>query len=229
VLFDLDGVLTDTAEVHARCWKEAFDELLRRRARQRGEAWQPFDPVDDYLRFVDGKPRLEGARDFLAARGVRLDEADPDSPETIAERKDALFARALERDGVRAYPGSLRWLEQLRSQGFRTAVVSASHHCSAVLRAAGIQSLFDTRVDGGTADELQLRGKPAPDTFLEAARRLGVPAPRAVVVEDAIAGVEAGRAGGFGLVIGVARHAAPEALRAAGADRVVADLAELLG
>lgn len=233
VLFDLDGVLTDTASLHAHCWKRVFDEVLERWAKRRGEAFRPFAIEGDYLRYVDGKPRLDGARDFLAARGIEL-RAGSDaaaafgSPASIAERKDALFERALASEGVHVYEGSLRWLRRLRSLGLRTAVVSASRHCAAVLRAAGIAELFGAQVDGNVAERLGLAGKPAPDTFLEAARELGVAPARAVVVEDAIAGVRAGRSGGFGLVIGVARRGAPDALARAGADRVVQDLEEML-
>lgn len=233
VLFDLDGVLTDTASLHARCWKRVFDEFLERWAKQRGEPFRAFDVEGDYLRYVDGKPRVDGARDFLVARGVELREssgaaADLDCLASVAEQKDALFERALESEGVRAYEGSVRWVRRLRSLGLHTAVVSASHHCAAVLRAAGIAELFDVRVDGQLAERLQLAGKPAPDSFLEAARELRVAPNRAVVVEDAIAGVRAGRAGSFGLVIGVARRGAPDALVLAGADRVVRDLEEML-
>jgi len=233
VLFDLDGVLTDTANVHARCWKQVFDEVLERWAKERGETFRPFDIEGDYLRYVDGKPRLDGARDFLVARGIELRESSGeatvrDSLDRIAERKDALFEQVLESEGVEVYDGTMRWVHQLRSAGFGTAVVSASHHCAAVLRAAGIAEHFDARVDGIVAERLQLKGKPAPDTYLEAARELGVTASRAIVVEDAIAGVRAGQAGGFGLVIGVARRGAPDALLVAGADRVVRDLEEML-
>jgi len=232
VLFDLDGVLTDTASLHARCWKRVFDEVLDHWAKQRGERFQPFDIDGDYLRYVDGKPRVDGARDFLAARGIELREGSGagslDSIARIAERKDELFEEVLESEGVEAYEGSVQWLRQLRSAGLRTAVVSASHHCAAVLRAAGIAELFDARVDGDVAERLQLPGKPAPEPFLEAARALGVAVARAVVVEDAIAGVRAGRSGGFGLVVGVARHGSRAALSQAGADLVVRDLDEML-
>lgn len=232
VLFDLDGVLTDTARLHARCWKRVFDDFLERWAAQRGEDFRPFDEDGDYLSYVDGKPRLDGVRDFLASRGIDLRgdsrPASFESPARIAERKDALFGRALASEGVQAYDGSVRWLRRLRQLGFRTAVVSASRHCAAVVRAAGLEGLFDTRVDGEVAARLQLAGKPAPDTFLQAARELGVAPGRAVVVEDAIAGVRAGRAGRFALVIGVARRATLEELSAAGADLVVRDLEEML-
>ena len=233
VLFDLDGVLTDTASLHATCWKRVFDELLERLTKKRGETFRPFEIETDYLRYVDGKARLDGVRDFLASRGLGVPEgfphsAEEDSVHGIGHRKDALFALALGSEGVEVYEGSLRWLRQLRAAGLRTAVVSASHHCAEVLRVAGIDGLFDVRVDGQVADCLALAGKPGPDTFLEAARGLGVEPPRAVVVEDALSGVQAGRAGGFGMVVGVARRGNQEALIAAGADVVVSDLGEML-
>jgi beta-phosphoglucomutase family hydrolase len=233
-LLDLDGVVTDTARLHALCWKSAFDELLERRSRTTGEPFRPFDLEADYLAYVDGKPRWDGVRDFLASRGIRLPEgaadapAEEDSVAGLARRKDDAFERRLREEGVDVYPGSVRWLHHLRSAGLRTAVVSSSHHCEEVLRAAGLEALFDARVDGFVADRLGLPGKPAPDAFCEGARRLGVAPARALVVEDALAGVAAGRAGGFGLVIGVARHGNAAELAAAGADRVVGDLAELL-
>ncbi len=231
VVFDLDGVLTDTATLHARCWKRVFDEVLERWAKRSGEPFRPFDAEADYVRYVDGKPRADGARDFLASRGILLPKAGSgaeDSPQCIAKRKDALLEQALATEGVHVYEGSLRWLRWLRELEFHTAVVSASRHCAVVLHAAGIEDLFEVRVDGEVARRLGLAGKPAPDTFLHAARELGVAPERAIVVEDALAGVAAGRAGGFGLVIGVARRAAPAALAEAGADRVVHDLEELL-
>lgn len=234
VLFDLDGVVTDTARVHALCWKQVFDELLERRARARGARFEPFDLEADYSRYVDGKARRDGVRDFLASRGIELSEGAADAAESeesvagIARRKDALFTETLEKEGVQVYPGTVRWMRQLRDEGLRLAVVSASHHCREVLRAAGLEDLFDARVDGHTADRLGLSGKPAPDVFLEAAHELGVEPARAVVVEDALAGVAAGRAGRFGVVVGVARHGNAGDLSEAGADIVVADLAELL-
>jgi alpha,alpha-trehalose phosphorylase len=217
VLFDLDGVLTSTAAVHARAWKEVFDAVLPPDA--------PFDLERDYLAHVDGKPREDGVRDFLASRGI---DAGETTVHAIAERKQALVERALLRSGVSAFPGSVRWVLQLRLSGVKTAVVSSSTNAGTVLRAAGIQDLFDLRVDGGDVARLQLSGKPAPDGFLEAASRLGVAAERAVVVEDAVAGVQAGRAGRFGLVIGVSRGASSDELLAAGADLVVDDLEELV-
>jgi alpha,alpha-trehalose phosphorylase len=221
VLFDLDGVLTSTAALHASCWKRVFDEALADWTRRTGESQEPFGEAD-YLAHVDGKPRHDGVRDFLRARGV---DGDVDA---IADRKQALVERELAEGGVEAFPGSVGWVLHLRRAGVRTAVVSSSANCTDVLRAAGISTLFDLTVDGRDIVELGLRGKPAPDGFLEAARRLEVPPARAVVVEDALAGVAAGRAGEFGLVIGVARSAAHTDLRSAGADIVVDDLEELM-
>jgi alpha,alpha-trehalose phosphorylase len=220
-LFDLDGVLTSTAALHQRCWKQVFDEALADWTARTGEPQEPFGEAD-YLAHVDGKPRHDGARDFLAARGV---DGDVDA---IADRKQALVERELGEGGVEAFPGSVAWVLHLLRGGMRTAVVSSSANCDDVLRAAGIASLFELTVDGHDIAQLGLRGKPAPDGFLEAARRLDVAPERAVVVEDAIAGVAAGRAGAFGLVIGVARSATPSDLRSAGADLVVEDLQEML-
>jgi len=234
VLFDLDGVLTDTAKVHAACWQRMFDEYLRRRAESRGEPFVPFDQDADYKRYVDGKPRYDGVQSFLAARGIELPPGAPDDPsgrETVCglgNRKNALLHEVLASEGVTVYDGSRRLLRQLQRLGIRLAVVSSSRNCAAVLQAAGLASAFERRVDGEVAARLGLAGKPAPDTFLEAARQLGVEPQRAVVIEDAFSGVQAGRAGGFGLVIGVARHGEDEALRRHGADIVVTDLAELL-
>jgi alpha,alpha-trehalose phosphorylase len=215
VLFDLDGVLTSTTPLHAACWKQAFDEFLT----------EPFDIERDYLAHVDGKPRHEGVRDLLLSRGI---QPAPELVNAVADRKQALVAHALESGGVDAFPGSVRWVEQLRDAGVCTAVVSASANCGAVLRAAGIDRLFDAKVDGGDVERLGLRGKPAPDGFLEAASRLGARPARSIVVEDALAGVAAGRSGDFGLVIGVARGTTPAELRRAGADIVVDDLQELV-
>jgi alpha,alpha-trehalose phosphorylase len=213
VLFDLDGVLTSTTALHAASWKQTFEEVL-------GE---PFDAERDYLAHVDGKPREAGVRDFLASRGIH---AAPERVRAIADHKQGLVEAALAAGGVQAYAGSVLWLEQLRDDGVRTAVVTSSANSRAVLEAAGIGGFFDVTVDGTDIARLGLAGKPAPDGFLEAARRLRVPPRRAVVVEDALAGVAAGRAGDFGLVIGVARAAAHGDLRAAGADVVVDDLGE---
>ena len=234
VLFDKDGVLTETATLHAEAWKWTFDNFLRLRAETSGEQVERFDVEDDYRRYVDGKPRYDGVRSFLASRGIELAEGDPTDPpiaDTVAglgNRKNELVVELIETEGVRAFPGSVRLVEDLRRQRFRTAVVSSSANCGAVLRSAGIDHLFDTQVDGIVAAELGLPGKPAPDTFLFAARSLQVAPERAVVVEDALAGVEAGRAGGFGLVIGVDRLNQAQALRDHGANLVVADLGELV-
>jgi alpha,alpha-trehalase len=233
-LFDLDGVLTDTARIHADCWKRTFDELLRRRAEATGEPFLPFDPEGDYRLYVDGKPRFDGVRAFLQSRGIELpegDDGDPADAETVrgvGNRKNLLVAEAINPETIDVYDGSMTLVRRLRDMGKRMAVVSSSANAAAVLAAAGIADLFDVRVDGVVARERGLPGKPAPDTFLEAARELNVDPKRAVVVEDAIAGVQAGRDGDFGCVIGIARHDEPDELRRNGADLVVADLAELL-
>jgi alpha,alpha-trehalose phosphorylase len=219
VLFDMDGVLTATSALHAAAWKQTFDEVLVRRGQR------PFDAGQEYLAHVDGKPRLDGVRDFLRARHIPATES---LVREIADRKQALVERALAAGDVEAFPGSVRWVRALRRAGVLTAVVSSSSNAGSVLRAAGIDGLFDLTVDGGDVARLGLRGKPAPDGFLAAAAQLDVDPARAVVVEDALAGVAAGRAGGFGLVIGVARGAAPAALLTAGADMVVEDLAEMV-
>ncbi|GIG59787.1 hydrolase [Longispora fulva] len=224
-LFDLDGVLTRTATVHAAAWKDLFDGYLSERARATGEPFVPFDPVEDYDRYVDGRPRADGTREFLASRGVHLDENEV---RELGDRKNALVLRRLRHDGVDAYEGSVRYVHAVRAAGLRTAVVSASTNCRAVLAAAGIAELFDARIDGVVTTRRGLAGKPAPDTYLEAARELGVPAGEAAVFEDALAGVRAGRAGAFGYVVGVDRVGQAADLRAAGADVVVTDLADLL-
>ena len=233
-LFDLDGVLTQTAKVHAAAWKEMFDGFLRRRSARTGEQFVPFDLVDDYDEYVDGKPRYDGVRSFLASRAITLPEgdgADPPTAETIAglgNWKNELVLALLHRDGVEAYEGSVRYVHAVRDAGLHRAVVSSSANCREVLEAAGIEDLFEVRVDGLVAEREHLRGKPEPDTFLAAARALEVPPARAAVFEDALAGVAAGRAGRFGLVVGVDRVGQAEALRTHGADVVVRDLAELL-
>jgi beta-phosphoglucomutase family hydrolase len=227
-LFDLDGVLTKTAEVHARAWKQTFDRFLAKR----GE--EPFDLVHDYDEYVDGKPRLDGVRDFLASRGIELPEGSPDDPtdaETIdglGNAKNELVLHLIREEGVEAYEGSVRYLHAAREAGLRRAVVSSSHNCKQVLAAAGIEDLLEVRVDGIVAEERGLKGKPAPDTFLEGARELGIDPERAAVFEDALAGVQAGRDGGFGCVVGVDRAGQREALLAHGATVVVDDLADLL-
>jgi len=234
VLFDLDGVLTSTATIHSSCWKTTFDEFLRQRAAQKKEAFRPFEIPTDYKRYVDGKLRYEGVSSFLASRDIALPKGTPEDPPTVetvcglGNHKDELVKAATARGEVESYPGSVALVRQLREQGIRTAVVSSSNNCEQVLRAAGILDLFELRVDGVVASELGLPGKPAPDTFLEATRMLGVSPARAVVVEDAIAGIQAARAGGFGLVVGVDREGSSDALRTEGADVVVTDLAELL-
>jgi trehalose 6-phosphate phosphatase len=233
VIFDLDGVVTRTAEVHAQAWKQLFDEYLAARARRLGESFRPFDRSSDYRRFVDGKPRYEGVASFLASRGIELPFGSPEDPEEretvcgLGNRKNRYFREALARRGVDPYPTTLELIARLRERGVRTAIVSSSRNCAAVLEAAGIRELFDAKVDGVDAAELGLPGKPDPAVFLDAARRLGVAPAQTAVVEDAIAGVEAGRRGGFGLVVGVDRAAQFEALVAAGADVVVGDLGEL--
>jgi beta-phosphoglucomutase family hydrolase len=233
-LFDLDGVLTRTAELHAVAWKQNFDDLLRRRASAAGEDFVAFDAVRDYDAYVDGKPRADGVRSFLASRGIELPEGSPvDAPtaDTVAAvggRKNELVLRLMAERGVAAYPGSLSFLAAAGAAGLGRAVVTSSENASAVLRAAGLEGVFAVQVDGRVARELGLAGKPAPDVFAEAARRLGVAPAQAAVFEDALAGVAAGRAGGFGLVVGVDRVGQAAALRAHGADVVVADLAELV-
>lgn len=234
VLFDLDGVLTATARIHARCWKRMFDEYLRARAARRGEPFEPFDTERDYLPYVDGKPRYDGVQSFLASRGIELPWGDPsDTPnrETVCglgNQKNLLFNEALAEERPEVYAGAVAYVCHLRDRGVKTAVVTASKNATAVLRAAGIEQLFDAQLDGVVAAELGLAGKPAPDTFLEAARRLAVEPGCAAVVEDAVSGVQAGRAGGFGLVIGVDRGGNAAALAANGADIVVRDVGELL-
>jgi beta-phosphoglucomutase family hydrolase len=233
-LFDLDGVLTQTAKVHAAAWKTMFDEFLRERAQRDGVPFVPFDAGADYDQWVDGKPREAGVRDFLAARGIVLPEGtrdDPPGADTVnglGTRKNALVLELIERNGVEPYEGSVRYLHAARDAGLRRAVVSSSNNCQAVVAAAGIEELLEARVDGITAHEQGLHGKPAPDTFLAGARLLGVEPSRAVVFEDALAGVAAGRAGRFGFVVGVNRVGQREALLAHGADIVVDDLSELL-
>ncbi|MFE2074160.1 HAD family hydrolase [Streptomyces misionensis] len=233
-LFDLDGVLTQTATVHAAAWKEMFDAYLRERAAREGTPFVPFDATRDYDAYVDGRPREDGVRTFLASRRVRLPEGTPDDPpdaETVyglGTRKNELVLRRIREDGVRPYEGSVRFLHAVREAGLRCAVVSSSANARDVLTAAGIGDLFDGRIDGVVAHERRLRGKPAPDTYLEAARELAVEPGAAAVFEDALAGVAAGRAGRFGLVVGVDRVGQADELRAHGADVVVRDLAELL-
>jgi beta-phosphoglucomutase family hydrolase len=223
-LFDLDGVLTQTAKLHARAWKHTFDAYLREHSRATGEPFVAFQPVD-YTRYVDGKLRLDGARGFLESRGIHLPDEEVAE---IAERKDALFKQLLRNEHVETYEGSVRFLEAVRQAGLRTAVVSASKNCADVLASAGLSSMFDARIDGQVAAKEHLAGKPAPDTFLAAAQTLGVDPREAAVFEDALSGVEAGRAGHFGYVVGVDRADQAAELREHGADIVVTDLATLL-
>jgi HAD superfamily hydrolase (TIGR01509 family) len=230
----LDGVLTETATLHAQAWKAVFDELLERRAEETGEVLQPFDPIHDYDAYVDGRPREEGVRGFLAARRIELPEGSDDDPEgtlsirALARDKDRRFLHLLETEGVEAYPGSRRYLAAVEEAGLAKAVVSSSANCSEVLEAAGIASHFAVRVDGVFVAEHHLAGKPAPDSYLAGVRLLGVAPAEAAVFEDALAGVEAGRRGGFGFVVGVDRAGQARALAEHGAEIVVRDLADLL-
>ncbi|WP_434620434.1 HAD family hydrolase [Arthrobacter sp. A5] len=262
-LFDLDGVLTKTALVHAAAWKEMFDGYLRASAARGGTAFVPFDPVVDYDQYVDGKSRADGTRAFLAARGIVLPEGSPkdetegqweeekgessaggsvdsaaaaressvggsETVESLGDRKNRIVLGLMKENGVEVYDGSLRYVHAVRSAGLRCAVVSSSANCQTVLAAAGIQSLFDERVDGITAQAQKLKGKPAPDMFLAAARALGMEPEQCAVFEDALAGVAAGRAGGFARVVGVDRAGQAQALGDSGADVVVSDPADLL-
>jgi beta-phosphoglucomutase family hydrolase len=233
-LFDLDGVVTKTALVHAAAWKEMFDEFLRQHAEQTGTEFVPFDKVREYDQYVDGKPRLDGTRSFLKARGIDLPEGSPDDPPTaqtvngLSNRKNALVLEMIDKQGVQVYDGSVRYIHAVRAAGLRTAVVSSSANTVQVLKVAGLTDLFDARIDGVVAKERGLAGKPAPDTFLAGAQALDVPAARAVVFEDALAGVAAGHAGHFGLVVGVNRTGQAAELAEHGADIVVNDLEELL-
>ncbi|MGX1543589.1 HAD family hydrolase [Streptomyces adustus] len=231
-LFDLDGVVTKTAVVHASAWRETFDAFLRERE---GERFRPFDAAADYASYVDGRPRADGVRTFLASRGIELPEGTADDPPDagtvhgLGNRKNELLLEKIRTQGVEAYDGTLRYIEAVRAHGLRTAIVSSSANTLDVLRSIGAEHLFDVRVDGVVAADRKLPGKPHPDTFLAAANDLGVPPARAAVFEDALAGAEAGRAGHFGYVVGVDRTGQADALRAHGADVVVKDLAELGG
>jgi len=231
VLFDLDGVITATAKVHAACWKKMFDEFLQLRS---DEPFEPFNIQTDYPTHIDGKLREDGVRSFLQSRGIHLPEGDSAEPPNygtvhgLGKLKDRMFKEILHEEGVEVYEGAVALVNQLRGQGIKTAVVSASKNCKAVLEAASLDHLFDVRVDGEVAAQLKLPGKPAPDKFLKAAQQLGVKPDRAVVMEDAISGVQAGRAGGFGLVVGVDRKGQAEELRENGAHIVVTDPGELL-
>ena len=234
VLSDLDGVITKTARLHAAAWKRLFDEYLAQVSAQTGRALELFDLEEDYRLHLDGKPRHDGVRDFLTSRGLNLPLGDPsDRPERetlygMGNKKDSYFEIALRETGVDVYPATVEFIRLAKQAGLKTAVVSSSHHCAEILEAVGLTPLFDGRIDGHDIDRLRLPGKPAPDAFWEAARCLAVEPRRAIVIEDALAGVRAGHAGGFGLVIGVDRRNQADALREQGADVVVSDLSELI-
>jgi beta-phosphoglucomutase family hydrolase len=232
-LFDLDGVLTRTAQVHDAAWKELFDAFLRQRAAETGQQFVPFDPVGDYDEYVDGKPRAEGTRSFLRSRNIDLPEGSADDPPAastvsgLGNRKNEIVLKLMREQGVRTYEGSIRYVRAAKQAGLRRAVVSSSTNCAEVLAAAGIADLFEERIDGIVAQRDHLNGKPAPDTFLAGARALGLEPAAAAVFEDALAGVAAGRAGGFGFVVGVDRVGQANELREHGADVVVTDLDDL--
>jgi alpha,alpha-trehalase len=234
LLFDLDGVVTRTAAVHAQAWKALFDEFLEAWAAEHGEPFRPFDIAHDYVSYVDGKRRYDGVAGLLDSRGIQLPRGDPsDGPDEptvcgLGNRKDRYFLAAVEEHGVEVFDDAVALLEAVRAAGKRTAIVSASENCDAVLERVGLLDQFDARVTGLEAAVWHLAGKPAPATFLKAAELLDVAPRRAVVLEDAISGVQAGRAGGFGLVVGVDRGGAAEALAANGADIIVTDLATLV-
>ncbi len=234
VLFDLDGVITATAKLHAACWKKMFDEFLEKHASRRGEPFKPFEIATDYRLYVDGKPRFDGVRDFLQSRNINLPEGtrdDPPKTETVGglgNRKNDLINEVIDSVGVDAYEGTITLARQIRDEGIKIAVVTSSQNCDVVLKAAKVDDLFVVRVDGNTILEQHLSGKPAPDSYLEGAKRLGVDPQRTVVVEDAISGVQAGRNGKFGLVIGVDRKGNGDELKKNGADVVVKDLGEFL-
>ena len=235
ILFDLDGVLTATAKIHAACWKQMFDRFLRQHAEMHKlPSFQPFDIQTDYNLHVDGKALFDGVRSFLESRHIELPDGSPDAPpdwETIhglGNRKDTLVNKVIASDGVHAFPGSTAFANHVRRIGLKTAVVTPSANCTLVLRSAGIMDLFDLRVDRDVAAQENLAGKPAPDMFLAAARKLNVLPARTVVIEDAISGVQSGRAGNFGLVIGVDRRGHGDLLKKNGADIVVTDVGDLL-
>jgi len=233
-LFDLDGVLTQTAKVHAAAWKQMFDEFLQQHAKETGTPYVEFDAHSDYDQYVDGKPRLDGTRDFLASRGIDLPEGNEDDPpgtptiQGLSNRKNDLVLTRIREDGVDTYPGSVDYVRKVRAAGLKTAVVSSSANTVDVLQCTGMTDCFDARIDGVVAKERGLKGKPAPDTFLAGAAALGVGPESAAVFEDALAGVAAGRAGNFRIVVGVDRVGQADELRSHGADIVVKDLSELL-
>ena len=234
VLFDLDGVITDSAKIHAACWKFTFDTFLKRHANETGGEFVPFDIDTDYLLYVDGKPRYEGVRDFLASRNIELPEGTHDSPAHeqsicgIGNRKNELVNIAIQSNGVDFYDSSLEFVENIIKSGIKTAIVSSSQNCETILSSADILHLFPVRIDGRVALQMELQGKPSPDTFLEATSKLGVKPERAVVIEDAISGVQAAKNGNFGLIIGVARKENADELIENGADIVVSDLGEFI-
>ena len=233
-LFDLDGVLTDTASVHRKAWKAMFDDFLHQRADQSGEPFKPFDIDADYSEYVDGKKREDGVRSFLDSRGIKLPEGDPDdgpdaeTVEGLGNRKNKAFLKTLHEDGVKVFEGSRKYLKAVVAQGFKVAVVSSSANTREVLDITGLAQYVQQRVDGVTMREENIKGKPAPDSYLAGAKRLGVAPAEAAVFEDAISGVEAGHAGHFGIVVGVDRVGHADALRTHGADVVVEDLSDLL-
>jgi beta-phosphoglucomutase family hydrolase len=234
VLFDLDGVLTATAKVHADCWKKMFDAFLNHYGESAGKRLPPFDIESDYRHYVDGKPRLDGVRDFLKSRGIELPEGNPGDSRYeqtvfgLGNYKNELVNEAIGTTGVEVYSDSIAWAWKIKKEGFKLAVVTSSRNCDAVLESAGIGDLFEVRVDGNVIHERSLKGKPAPDAFLFAAEQIGALPERAVVIEDAISGVQAGHAGRFGLVIGIARNGNSGELLSNGADIAVMDLGELL-
>jgi beta-phosphoglucomutase family hydrolase len=233
-LFDLDGVLTQTATVHDAAWQEMFDDFLRKRAEATGEKYVPFDPVRDYDDYVDGKPREEGTASFLTSRGIQLPTGHADDPPGtptiygLGNAKNQILLRKLRTDGVQAYPGSVRYVQAAGEAGLHRAVVSSSANTKDVLAAAGLQDMFEAVIDGVVAAAEHLRGKPAPDSYLAGAKALNLAPDAAAVFEDALAGVESGRAGQFGFVVGVDRVGQADALRRHGADVVVKDLEDLL-
>ena len=233
-LFDLDGVLTDTARVHTRAWKGMFDAYLERRAQRAHTAFTPFDPAEDYRTYIDGKRRQDGVRSFLASRNIELPEGDPSDPVTaetvngLGNRKNALFQQFVQRDGVKVFEGSRRYLEAVHAAGLPVACVSSSANTEQVLEITGLDRFVQHRVDGNTIRDEHLRGKPAPDSYLRGAQLLGIAPANSAVFEDALAGVAAGRAGAFGFVVGVDRLGQADELRRNGADVVVTDLAQLL-
>lgn len=234
VLFDLDGVVTETAKVHAACWKKMFDEFLSEHARRTGKPFVPFDIVADYNQYVDGKLRQEGVSSFLESRQIDLPDGDAAASGEevtiwdLGKRKDTLFTTVVREKGVDILEDGMTLVRHVRAAGLKTAVVSSSKNCQAVLQVAKIEKYFDVRVDGRTVEEYDIKGKPAPDPFLKAAELLGVSPGRSVVVEDAISGVQSGRRGNFALVVGVARKGDAESLLKNGADIVVTDLRDLI-